>query len=139
MLIDVHSQSENQSLFKNEYQFLVLDAIAGNQNIIKEYKKKLSEYQNIQKDYEYIKKLNEESVKVQDYNQFLYDELTSEKLTPDMLIPLEEEIDQLSNVEAIQQYLSKGIHLIEEEQVGLLTQFSSLNASLNEAVSKSKI
>ena len=37
-----------------------------------------------------------------------------------------------------QQYLSKGIHLIEEEQVGLLTQFSSLNALLNEAVSKSK-
>ena len=26
VLIDVHSQSENQSLFKNEYQFLVLDA-----------------------------------------------------------------------------------------------------------------
>ena len=28
--------------------------------------------------------------------------------------------------------------MIEEEQVGLLTQFSSLNALLNEAVSKSK-
>ena len=138
VLIDVHSQSENQSLFKNEYQFLVLDAIAGNQDTLKEYKNKLSEYQNIQKDYDHIKKLNEEAAKVQDYNQFLYDELISEKLTPDMLIPLEEEIDQLSNVEAIQQYLSKGIHLIEEEQVGLLTQFSSLNALLNEAVSKSK-
>ena len=138
VLIDVHSQSENQSLFKNEYQFLVLDAIAGNQDTLKEYKNKLSEYQNIQKDYDHLKKLNEEAVKVQDYNQFLYDELISEKLTPDMLIPLEEEIDQLSNVEAIQQYLSKGIHLIEEEQVGLLTQFSSLNAVLNEAVSKSK-
>ena len=138
VLIDVHSQSENQSLFKNEYQFLVLDAIAGNQDTLKEYKNKLSEYQNIQKDYDHLKKLNEEAVKVQDYNQFLYDELISEKLTPDMLIPLEEEIDQLSNVEAIQQYLSKGIHLIEEEQVGLLTQLSSLNALLNEAVSKSK-
>ena len=138
VLIDVHSQLENQSLFKNEYQFLVLDAIAGNQDTLKEYKNKLSEYQNIQKDYDRIKKLNEETAKIQDYNQFLYDELASEKLTPDMLIPLEEEIDQLSNVEAIQQCLSKGIHLIEEEQVGLLTQFSSLNAVLNEAVSKSK-
>ena len=138
VLIDVHSQLENQSLFKNEYQFLVLDAIAGNQDTLKEYKNKLSEYQNIQKDYDHIKKLKEEAAKIQDYNQFLYDELASEKLTPDMLIPLEEEIDQLSNVEAIQQCLSKGIHLIEEEQVGLLTQFSSLNAVLNEAVFKSK-
>ncbi|MAG18741.1 MAG: DNA repair protein RecN [Flavobacteriaceae bacterium] len=138
VLIDVHSQLENQSLFKNEYQFLVLDAIAGNQDTLKEYKNKLSEYQNIQKDYDHIKKLKEEAAKIQDYNQFLYDELASEKLTPDMLIPLEEEIDQLSNVEAIQQCLSKCIHLIEEEQVGLLTQFSSLNAVLNEAVFKSK-
>ena len=138
VLIDVHSQLENQSLFKNEYQFLVLDAIAGNQDTLKEYKNKLSEYQNIQKEYDHTKKLNEEAAKIQDYNQFLYDELASEELTPDMLIPLEEEIDQLSNVEALQQYLSQGIHLIEEEQVGLLTQFSSLNALLNEAVSKSK-
>ena len=138
VLIDVHSQLENQSLFKNEYQFLVLDAIAGNQDTLKEYKNKLSEYQNIQKEYDHIKKLNEEAAKIQDYNQFLFDELASEELTPDMLIPLEEEIDQLSNVEALQQYLSQGIHLIEEEQIGLLTQFSSLNALLNDATSKSK-
>ena len=68
----------------------------------------------------------------------MFDELASEELTPDMLIPLEEEIDQLSNVEALQQYLSQGIHLIEEEQIGLITQFSSLNALLNDATSKSK-
>jgi DNA repair protein RecN (Recombination protein N) len=138
VLIDVHSQLENQSLFKNEYQFLVLDAIAGNQETLKAYKNKLSEYQTTQREYEHLKSLNEEAAKIQDYNQFLYDELASEELTPDMLTPLEEEIDQLSNVEALQQYLSQGIHLIEEEQIGLLTQFSRLNALLNDAASKSK-
>ena len=138
VLIDVHSQLENQSLFKNEYQFLVLDAIAGNQETLKAYKNKLSEYQTTQKEYEHLKSLNEEAAKIQDYNQFLYDELASEELLPDMLAPLEEEIDQLSNVESLQQYLSQGIHLIEEEQIGLLTQFSNLNALLNDAASKSK-
>lgn len=138
VLIDVHSQMENQSLFKNEYQFLVLDAIAGNQETLKEYKNKLREYQNTHKEYEHLNSLNEEAIKTQDYNQFLYDELASEELVPDMLTPLEEEINQLSNVEAIQQYLSQGIHLIEEEQMGLLTQFSSLNTLLNDAASKSK-
>ena len=138
VLIDVHSQMENQSLFKNEYQFLVLDAIAGNQETLKEYKNKLREYQNTHKEYEHLNSLNEEAIKTQDYNQFLYDELASEELVPDMLTPLEEEINQLSNVEAIQQYLSQGIHLIEEEQIGLLTQFSSLNTLVNDAASKSK-
>lgn len=138
VLIDVHSQLENQSLFKNEYQFLVLDAIAGNQEILKDYKNKLREYQNTQKDYDHLKQLNEDAVKIQDYNQFLYDELVAEQLTPEMLTPLEEEIDQLSNVESLQQSLAQGIHLIEEEQIGMLTQFSTLNALLNDASSKSK-
>ena len=137
-LIDVHSQLENQSLFKNEYQFLVLDAIAGNQEILKEYKNKLSEYQNIRKEYDHLKKINEDAAKIQDYNQFLYDELNELDLSPDMLIPLKEEIDQLSNVESLQQSLSQSIHLIEEEQIGLLTQFSTLNTLFNDAVSKSK-
>ena len=138
VLIDVHSQLENQSLFKNEYQFLVLDAIAGNQEILKDYKNKLREYQSTQKDYDHLKQLNEDAAKIQDYNQFLYDELVAEQLTPEMLTPLEEEIDQLSNVESLQQSLAQGIHLIDEEQIGMLTQFSTLNALLNDASSKSK-
>ena len=138
VLIDVHSQLENQSLFKNEYQFLVLDAVAGNQEILKDYKNKLSKYQNTKKEYDQLNQLNEESAKIQDYNQFLYNELTVEELTPEMMTPLEEEIDQLSHVESLQQSLSQGIHLIEEEQVGLLTQLSSLNTLLSDASTKSK-
>ena len=33
-LIDIHSQNENQSLFKSEYQFLVLDALADNDQLL---------------------------------------------------------------------------------------------------------
>ena len=137
-LIDVHSQLENQSLFKNEYQFLVLDAVAGNQEILKDYKNKLSKYQNTKKEFDQLNQLNEDSAKIQDYNQFLYNELTVEELTPDMMTPLEEEIDQLSHVKSLQQSLSQGIHLIEEEQIGLLTQLSSLNTLLSDASTKSK-
>lgn len=138
VLIDVHSQLENQSLFKNEYQFLVLDAVAGNQEILKDYKNKLSKYQNTKKEFEQLNQLNEDSAKIQDYNQFLYNELTVEELTPEMMIPLEEQIDQLSHVKSLQQSLSQGIHLIEEEQIGLLTQLSSLNTLLSDASTKSK-
>ena len=137
-LIDVHSQLENQYLFKNEYQFLVLDALAGNQDILKEYKRKLSQYNNIKKEYDRLMAVKEDSAKIHEYNQFLFDELTVEDLTPEMLISLEEKIDQLSNVQALQEYLSQSIHLIDEEQTGLLTQFASLNMLLNDAESKSK-
>lgn len=138
VLIDVHSQLENQSLFKNEYQFLVLDALAGNQELLKEYKIKLSQYQHVQRECSRLKTINEDALKIQDYNQFLFDELDAETLTPGMLTTLEEEIDQLSNVESLQQYLSQSVQIIEEEQMGLLTQFSSLRGILNDAVSQSK-
>ncbi len=138
LLIDVHSQLENEFLFKNEYQFLVLDALAENHKIINDYKHKLTEFQNSKREYDHLNSLNNEVVKIQDYNQFLYKELTNEELTPDILAPLEEEIDQLSNVEAIQQYLTQSIHLIEEEQIGLLTQFTILKSLLNNAANQSK-
>ena len=138
VLIDVHSQMENQSLFKNEYQFLVLDALAENQNIYDEYKQKLIEFQNSQREFDDLNSLNNEATKVQDYNQFLFEELTNEKLTPGLLTPLEEEIDQLSNVEAIQHYLAQSIYLIDEEQIGLLTQFTTLKSLLIDAANQSK-
>ena len=54
-----------------------------------------------------------------------------------MLTPLEEHIDQLSNVETLQQHLSQSIQLLEEEQMGMLTQFSTLKNLLNDAANKS--
>ena len=138
VLIDVHSQMENQSLIKNEYQFLVLDALAENQNTYDEYKHKLTEFQNSQREYEHLNSLNIEAAKIQDYNQFLLEELSKEELTPGLLTPLEEEIDQLSNFEALQHYIAQSIYLIDEEQVGLLTQFTSLKSLLNDAANQSK-
>ena len=138
VLIDVHSQLKNQYLFKNEYQFLVLDALADNKKILDEYKRKLTEFQNSQREYDHLNSLNNDAAKAHDYNQFLYKELTDEDLSPNMLIPLEEEIDLLSNVEALQQYLAQSIYLIEEEQIGILTQFMTLKSLLNDAANQSK-
>ena len=125
-------------MIKNEYQFLVLDALAENQNIYDEYKQKLTEFLNCQREFDDLNSLNNEATKVQDYNQFLFEELTNEKLTPGLLTPLEEEIDQLSNVEAIQHYLAQSIYLIDEEQNGLLTQFTSLKSLLIDVANQSK-
>ncbi len=138
VLIDVHSQLKNQYLFKNEYQFLVLDALADNQKILDEYKLKLIEFQNSQREYDHLNSLNNEAAKTYDYNQFLYKELTDEDLSPNMLVPMEEEIDLLSNVEALQQFLAQSVYLIEEEKIGLLTQFTTLKSLLNDAANQSK-
>ena len=137
-LIDIHSQLENQSLFRNEYQFLVLDALAGNSNILVKYKEQLQYYQETLGELNRLKGVREDAAKIQDYNQFLYNELVIADLTPSMMKALEEEIEQLSNVSSLQAYLSQSIQLVEEEQMGLLTQLSALKTVLNDAANQSK-
>jgi DNA repair protein RecN (Recombination protein N) len=137
-LIDVHSQNENQSLFKSEYQFLVLDALANNDELLDEYRKHLNQFNQTQLEFNElllkVNKIKQES----DYNQFLFDELINEELSPDIMTSLKDEIDQLSNVEDLKLYLSQSIQIIDEDQIGLLTQLSILKTALNNAVNKSK-
>tara|TARA_A100001011_G_scaffold273323_1_gene282679 strand:+ start:502 stop:2208 length:1707 start_codon:yes stop_codon:yes gene_type:complete len=137
-LIDVHSQHENQSLFKSEYQFLVLDALANNDELLNEYRNHLNKFNKMKHEYnELTSKINKVK-EDNDYNQFLFDELTIEELNPDIWSSLVEDIDQLSSVEDLKLLLSQSIQIIEEDQMGLLTQFSILKTALKNAVNKSR-
>ena len=136
-LIDVHSQNENQTLFKDEYQFLVLDALAKNDILINEYSKNLIEFNVTKKIYDELLLKSHSLKQESDYNKFLYDELVNEDLNLDSQISLVEEIEKLSNVEDLQLNLSQSIQIIEGDQIGLLTQISNLKAVLKNAVEKS--
>ena len=136
-LIDVHSQNENQTLFKDEYQFLVLDALAENDILINEYNKNLIEFNVTKKIYDELLLKSNSLKQESDYNKFLYDELVNEDLNLDSQISLVEEIEKLSNVEDLQLNLSQSIQIIEGDQIGLLTQISNLKAFLKNAVDKS--
>lgn len=136
-LIDVHSQNENQTLFKDEYQFLVLDALAKNDILINEYSKNLIEFNVTKKIYDELLLKSHSLKQESDYNKFLYDELVNEDLNLDSQISLMEEIEKLSNVEDLQLNLSQSIQIIEGDQIGLLTQISNLKAVLKNAVDKS--
>ena len=136
-LIDVHSQNENQTLFKDEYQFLVLDALAKNDILINEYSKNLIEFNVTKKIYDELLLKSHSLKRESDYNKFLYDELVNEDLNLDSQISLMEEIEKLSNVEDLQLNLSQSIQIIEGDQTGLLTQIINLKAVLKNAVEKS--
>ena len=137
-LIDVHSQNQNLTLFKDEYQFLVLDALAKNDLLLNEYHKNLIEFKVTKKIFDELLFKSQSLKQESDYNKFLYDELVNEDLNLDSQISLEEEIEKLSNVEDLQLNLSQSIQIIEEDQIGLLTQINNLKAVLKNAVDKSK-
>ena len=137
-LIDIHSQNETQTLLQSEYQFLVLDAIAQNGQIIKDYGKLLKDYLKIQKQYNLLFERNNDSEKSLSLNRYLFEELENAKLKEGMQEPLEQRVAELSHVEALQSYLSGAVQLLEGEQVGILDQFIELRSLIVQAAQKSK-
>lgn len=135
-LIDIHSQHQTLKLTKTEYQFQVLDALAGNMERLESYQKKLALYRQDTKELAYIKATASQAQKDRDYNQFLYDELEAAELTTDMLAPLEARVEELASVQDIKQSLESGAQIIEAEDVGILHLLSEFRSALRMALQK---
>ena len=137
-LIDIHSQHQTLRLTKTDYQFQVLDALAGNDTILTQYQQLLVQYKANEKELVALRDQVSQAQKDRDYNQFLYDELVAAQLSPGMLSPLEEKVDELASVQDIQQSLLSGIQIIEAEDIGLVHLISQLRLELKTATQKSK-
>jgi len=125
-LVDIHSQHQTLKLTENEFQFRVIDALAGNEESLKAYTSELKNYKNLSRDLDELLAFQANASKELDYNSFLLQELEAAPLKEGILIILEEEYEQLSNVEKIMELLSKGNQVLTDEQVGLLNSTSIL-------------
>ncbi|MCK0157180.1 DNA repair protein RecN [Cellulophaga sp. F20128] len=119
-LIDVHSQNQTAQLGDNAYQFKVIDGLAANGDLLREY---ANDWVLLKKESKALEKLiqaKQEGIKEHDYNTFLLQELENAPLKEGILEELEEQYEQLNNVENIMEQLSKGHQLLSDEQIGIL-------------------
>ncbi|MEL6917482.1 MAG: DNA repair protein RecN [Bacteroidota bacterium] len=133
-LIDVHSQHQTLQLADTDFQLKVIDALANNGDLLANYTLKLVQFQNASKALGQMREVQGKAEKELDYNSFLLKELESAPLQPGILTTLEEQYEQLNNVEAILEQLSKGHQLLNDEQVGiihLLTQLKQVSNKLS--------
>ncbi|MDC1081306.1 DNA repair protein RecN [Flavobacteriaceae bacterium] len=129
-LIDVHSQHQTLSLTQSDYQLEVLDALAGNQELLKTYQIKLNSYKNLQKRLVELNALQDYQKQDLDYTSFLLEELNDAALGVGMLAPLEEEEQELVHAEEIIINLVKANQIIEEEQMGIEVQMNEIRSAL---------
>ena len=137
-LIDIHSQNDTLSLFENEYQFQVLDAIANNQEILTQYQKTLALYKSKLKEYNHYKEVHTESKDALELKQFLFEELQNSKLQVGMQEDIEIKLSTLSHVEYLQTTLASSIQLLEQESLGILDQMKELRRHSQGLSDKSK-
>lgn len=129
-LIDIHSQQQTRELSDEQYQMQILDAVAGNNEILANYKKQLSGYKTIQGQLKKLQEQKEALAKEQDYNSFLLQELLSANLKAGEQQELESELEKLSNVEFIRESLGRALAVANEEQIGALQNLKEIKAAL---------
>jgi DNA repair protein RecN (Recombination protein N) len=134
-LIDVHSQHQTLRLADNDFQMKVIDALADNGKLLKEYSSKLFQYQTTQKELQKLVDFQNSASKEHEYNSFLLQELNSAPLKDGILDELEEQYEQLNNVEIILEQLSHGQQLLNDEQIGVVNLLTELKQVSNRLAS----
>lgn len=125
-LIDIHSQNETLRLAENDFQFKVIDSLAGNKGLLNEYIGCLKVYRDTFNELSQLIEFQSNVIKEYEYNSFLLKELSAAPLQEGIQEKLEEQYQQLSNVETIIEYLSKGNQLLYDENIGILNLLSEL-------------
>ncbi|WP_025739969.1 DNA repair protein RecN [Aquimarina pacifica] len=130
-LIDIHSQHQTLEITTNDFQFDVLDALAGADREIESYKRGLRLLKEKRKEVDALIANQETFTKEYDYNAFLLKELEEAKLTSGELEALEERYQRLNNIEEIQEQLSGAVSIVNSEEIGVLDQLSTVNSNLS--------
>src|SRR5665647_137823 len=105
LLVDLHQQFDTLELGDSDFQREVLDALAGNGNLLPEYVTVFNQYSKTKKELQELQQQQSNANTALDYNQFLFDELEDAGLKENELEELDAELKLLSNAENVKQQL----------------------------------
>ncbi|MBK9637654.1 MAG: DNA repair protein RecN [Bacteroidetes bacterium] len=123
-LVDIHSQHESLLLGNRSFQLNVLDAYAGNQDLLKTYKSNFNTWKQSEK--AYLALLDEEAKSKSDFDylNFQFNEISALKLKEGEQISLESEQQKLEHGEEIVEQLNRAVMLIRDGDENVVAQLS---------------
>jgi DNA repair protein RecN (Recombination protein N) len=126
LLVDLHQQFDTLEIGETDFQREVLDALAGNSSLLKEYRQLYLNAQRVKAKFENLKNKKTQFDKEFDYNQFQFNELDEAAFKANELENIEVELKMLTNAEGIKTALAKAYYELEEAETPLLRQLKSL-------------
>lgn len=130
LLVDLHQQFDTLELGDSDFQRMVIDALAGNENILQTHQQYFKEWTRVLADYNALQEQKAALQKEADYNQYLCNELESLALRENELEQLEEELKLLNNAEEIKTVLEKVSLEIANSEEPIVARIKQLNNSL---------
>lgn len=137
-LIDIHSQHQTQELSDDGVQFQIIDSVASNFDVLKEYSLHLKEYKKLNSDLRDKKELLLSIAKEQDYHSFLLEELLAAKLKAGEQELLEAQFEKLNNVEFINENLARILSLSNQDPFGVIQSIKDIKLSIQKIASYSQ-
>ncbi|MFK8267498.1 DNA repair protein RecN [Capnocytophaga cynodegmi] len=131
VLVDIHSQHQTISLGDLGFQFEIIDAMAGNKDLREEYKSLWSALKKSQKKLQELIDFQKNATKEYDYNLHLLKELKSAPLQEGIQEQLEETYEEASNIEEIKERISESLHLLSDENTGIVNQLRELKRTFS--------
>lgn len=126
LLVDLHQQFDTLELGEADFQREVLDALASNQALLKQYRDLFHALQNTRQHLADLKAQQQQFQKEKDYHQFLFDELDELRLQPNELENIEQELQLLSNAENIKTALGQVTDVLSNSDTPLVQQLKQL-------------
>lgn len=117
-LVDIHSQHQNLLLNKQDFQLSVVDIIANDGALLKEYQESYSLWHRAQSELQALKDEIAQNRQQADFMQFQYEELQQANLMADEQEELEQQRELLSHAEDIKEALYDADSHLNGEQQG---------------------
>ncbi len=135
--VDIHSQFQNHSIIKEEYQIDILDMLAKNQDLIKNYTKNFSSLKQVEKEIEKLEESKSNMHREKDYNNHLLNEIKTLDLNEPVDL-IEQRFNKFSNSEEINIIFNQIFNTMLNEDNGVSLKINEVRASIKKIIHISK-
>ena len=115
-LVDLHLQFDTLEVGESDFQREVVDALAGNADLLEEYQLVFCKWQVVTKECDELKSQKQQFDKEADYNRFQFIELDEAAFKENELEEIDAELKLLSNSEGIKETLGKVYFELSESE-----------------------
>ncbi len=132
-LLDIHSQHSNMLLSQPAYQLSILDSIAGNGELLNNYRTAYKSYREAVKALDETQRAMEQLRQNEDYIRFQLDQLQTMQLQPDEDKQLEAQQSKLSNITELKEALWSVESDLNSEENSILERLTAVAQRLEDA------
>jgi DNA repair protein RecN (Recombination protein N) len=131
-LVDLHQQFDSLDIHNVSFQLRMLDALAGNKQVLADYRERYRAYQADRRILSDLKTRNQNAAKEIDFINFQLEEFQNAELKAGEQDALEEELAVLTNAEEIKQTLGAVYQHLNESEQSIVGQLQEMGHSLGQ-------